>query len=46
MTSWLVIFRAFFQSPDPKSEKKSHKSSNKKIPALMVKCYILREVTV
>ena len=34
MTSQLVIFRAFlfifFRPPDPRSEKNSHKSSNKK----------------
>ena len=37
MTSSLVIFRAFlfnfFRPPDPKSEKKSRKSTNKKILA-------------
>ena len=32
MTSQLVIFRAFFSSPDPKSE--SRKSTNTKILAL------------
>ena len=31
MTSQLVIFRTFFPVPDPKSEKKSRKSANKKI---------------
>ena len=30
MTSQLVIFRTFFGPPDPKSEKNSHKSTNKK----------------
>ena len=36
MTSWLVIFRAFyffFRPSDPKSEKKSCKSANEKILA-------------
>ena len=37
MTSQLVIFRAFFRPPDPKSEKKSRKSTNKKILALVKK---------
>ena len=39
MTSQLVIFRAFlfifFHPPDPRSEKKSRKSTNKKILALI-----------
>ena len=36
MTSQLVIFRAFFLVPDPKSEKKSCKSTNKKNLALSI----------
>ena len=42
MTSQLVIFRAFlfifFRSPDPVSEKKKRKSTNKKILALATLC--------
>ena len=35
MTSQLVIFIAFFSSPDPKSEIKSRKSTYKKILAYL-----------
>ena len=42
MTSQLVIFRAFlfifFRPPDPRSEKNSCKSTNKKIRALPTSC--------
>ena len=45
MTSLLVIFRAFlfifFRPPDPKFEKKSCKSTNKKILALHIRGLII-----
>ena len=44
MTSQLVIFRAFlfifFRPPDPRSEKNSRKSTNKKNLALLVFLHI------
>ena len=44
MTSQLVIFRAFlfifFSSPDPRSEKNSRKSTNKKSGLIMLIMHI------